>query len=126
MRRTGGGSIVSTASSAGIKASPQEAVYGISKAALIALTRSLARDFTSQGIRANCICPGFLECVMTDRRQEMTEDALVKRSARAGDLVPMGREGQYDEVAHSVLFLAGPESSYTSGAALVIDGGWIA
>jgi NAD(P)-dependent dehydrogenase (short-subunit alcohol dehydrogenase family) len=126
MQRTGGGSIVSTASSAGIKASPQEAVYGISKAALIALTRSLARDFTSQGIRANCICPGFLECVMTDRRQEMTEDALVKRSARAGDLVPMGREGQYDEVAHSVLFLAGPESSYTSGAALVIDGGWIA
>ncbi len=126
MIQTGGGAIVSTASSAGIKASPQEAVYGISKAALIALTRSLARDFSGQGIRANCICPGFLENVMTDRRADMTAEALDKRSARAGDLVPMGREGTYEEVARSVLFLAGPESSYTSGAALVIDGGWIA
>jgi NAD(P)-dependent dehydrogenase (short-subunit alcohol dehydrogenase family) len=122
----GGGAIVNTASSAGLKASPREAVYGISKAAVIALTRALARDFTSQGIRTNAICPGFLECITTDRRATMTEEQKSARRALAGTLVPLGREGSYDEVARSILFLASPESSYTSGAALLIDGGWIA
>jgi NAD(P)-dependent dehydrogenase (short-subunit alcohol dehydrogenase family) len=122
----GGGVIVNTASSAGLKASPQEAVYGISKAALIALTRALARDFTAKGIRTNAICPGFLECITTDRRATMTEDQRAQRRQRAGQLVPLGREGTYDEVARSVLFLASSEASYTSGAALLIDGGWLA
>jgi NAD(P)-dependent dehydrogenase (short-subunit alcohol dehydrogenase family) len=125
MTAGGGGAIVNTASSAGMKASPREAAYGISKAALIALTRALARDFTSQGIRTNAICPGFLEAITTDRRANMTSDQKAARRALAGSLVPLGREGSYEEVARSILFLASPESSYTSGAALLIDGGWI-
>jgi NAD(P)-dependent dehydrogenase (short-subunit alcohol dehydrogenase family) len=126
MIATGGGAIVNTASSAGMKASPREAAYGISKAAVLALTRALARDFTSQGIRTNAICPGFLEAITTDRRATMTGDQKAARRALAGSLVPLGREGSYEEVARSILFLASPESSYTSGAALLIDGGWIA
>lgn len=126
MIAAGGGAIVNTASSAGMRASTREAAYGISKAAVIALTRSLARDFTHQGIRTNAICPGFLEAITTDRRATMSDTEKAARRARASELVPLGREGTYEEVARSVLFLASSESSYTSGAALLIDGGWIA
>jgi NAD(P)-dependent dehydrogenase (short-subunit alcohol dehydrogenase family) len=125
MRRNGGGAIVNTASTAGLKASPRESVYGISKAALIQLTKSVARDHASEGIRSNCICPGFLESVMTDRSKDMTGELLARRRERASGLVPMGREGRYDEVARAVLFLADSnDSSYITGASLVIDGGF--
>jgi NAD(P)-dependent dehydrogenase (short-subunit alcohol dehydrogenase family) len=126
MVANGGGAIVNTASSAGLKASPAESVYGISKAGLIALTRALARDFTAKGVRTNAICPGFLESITTDRRATMSEEQKSSRRQRASQLVPLGREGTYEEVARSVLFLASSESSYTSGAALLIDGGWLA
>jgi NAD(P)-dependent dehydrogenase (short-subunit alcohol dehydrogenase family) len=125
MRANGGGAIVNTCSTAGLKASPRESVYGISKAALIQLTKSVARDHAAEGIRSNCICPGFLESVMSDRSKDMSEDLLVRRRERASGLVPMGREGRYDEVARAVLFLADPvQSSYITGASLVIDGGF--
>jgi NAD(P)-dependent dehydrogenase (short-subunit alcohol dehydrogenase family) len=125
MRRNGGGAIVNTASIAGLKASPRESVYGISKAALIQLTKSVARDHAAEGIRSNCICPGFLESVMSDRSKDMSDELLVRRRERASALVPMGREGRYDEAARAVLFLADPrESSYITGASLVIDGGF--
>ena len=126
MQAQGGGAIVSCASSAGMKASPDEAVYGISKAAIIALTRSLARDFTCDNIRANAICPGFLEAMPSDRRAGVPEEKLAARSANAMTLVPLGREGTYAEISHAVLFLASEESTYTSGASLLMDGGWIA
>jgi NAD(P)-dependent dehydrogenase (short-subunit alcohol dehydrogenase family) len=86
----------------------------------------LARDFTAKGVRTNAICPGFLESITTDRRATMSEEQKSSRRQRASQLVPLGREGTYEEVARSVLFLAGSESSYTSGAALLIDGGWLA
>jgi NAD(P)-dependent dehydrogenase (short-subunit alcohol dehydrogenase family) len=125
MRAAGGGAIVNTASTAGLKASPRESVYGISKAALIQLTKSVARDHAGEGIRSNCICPGFLESVMSDRSKDMSPELLAKRRERASGLVPIGREGRYDEVARAVLFLADPrESSYITGASLVIDGGF--
>ena len=125
MRKGGGGAIVNTASTAGLKASPRESVYGISKAALIQLTKSVARDHAAEGIRSNCICPGFLESVMSDRSKDMSDALLAKRRERASGLVPLGREGRYDEVARAVLFLAdSAESSYITGASLVIDGGF--
>lgn len=125
MRKVGGGAIVNTCSTAGLKASPRESVYGISKAALVQLTKSVARDHAKEGIRSNCICPGFLESVMSDRSKDMSADLLSKRRERAGGLVPMGREGRYDEVARAVLFLAdNNESSYITGASIVIDGGF--
>jgi NAD(P)-dependent dehydrogenase (short-subunit alcohol dehydrogenase family) len=125
MRKGGGGAIVNTASTAGLKASPRESVYGISKAALIQLTKSVARDHAAEGIRSNCICPGFLESVMSDRSKDMSDELLARRRERASGLVPLGREGRYDEVARAVLFLAdSAESSYITGASLVIDGGF--
>ena len=123
MRAGGGGSIVNTASIAGIKPAGDEAAYSVSKAAMVSLTGSLAIDFAADGIRANCVCPGFMEMVMTDRRRDLTEDQQTARAEGAAARVPLGRQGTYEEVAKAVLFLAGPDASYITGAALVVDGG---
>ena len=123
MRAGGGGAIVNTASIAGIKPAGDEAAYSVSKAAMVSLTGSLAIDFAADGIRANCVCPGFMEMVMTDRRRDLTEDQQTARAEGAAARVPLGRQGTYEEVAKAVLFLAGPDASYITGAALVVDGG---
>lgn len=125
MRKVGGGAIVNTASVAGIRPGADEAAYSVSKAAMISLTATLALDFAADGIRANCVCPGFMEKVMTDRRRELTDEQQAARAAGAAARVPMGRQGTYEEVAKAVLFLAGPDASYITGAALVVDGGML-
>jgi len=123
MAERGGGAIVCTASVAGIRPAAAEAAYSASKAALISLTRSIALDHARQGIRANCVCPGFMEQVMTDRRRELTDQQVRERASRAAALVPMGRQGTYAEIARTVLFLACDDSRYVTGATLVVDGG---
>jgi NAD(P)-dependent dehydrogenase (short-subunit alcohol dehydrogenase family) len=123
MREGGGGSIVNTASVAGLKPGADETAYSVSKAALISLTQALALDFATDGIRANCVCPGFMEMVMADRRKDLTGEQQAARAAGASARVPLGRQGTYEEVAKAVLFLAGPDASYITGAALVVDGG---
>ncbi len=123
MREGGGGSIVNTASTAGLKPAGDETAYSVSKAAMVSLTGALALDYASDGIRANCVCPGFMEMVMTDRRRDLTEAQQAARAAGAAAMVPLGRQGKYEEVARAVLFLAGPDASYITGAALVVDGG---
>ncbi len=122
MREGGGGAIVNTASTAGLKAAGDEAAYSVSKAAMVSLTQSLALDLAPD-IRANCVCPGFMEKVMTDRRRELTSEQEAARYAYADAHVPMGRQGSYQEVARCVLFLASGDASYVTGAALVVDGG---
>ena len=123
MREGGGGSIVNTASVAGLKPGADETAYSVSKAAMVSLTAAIALDFAADGIRANCVCPGFMEMVMTDRRRDLTEEQQAARAAGAAARVPLGRQGTYEEVAKAVLFLAGPDASYITGAALVVDGG---
>ncbi|HEV2030448.1 MAG TPA: SDR family NAD(P)-dependent oxidoreductase [Candidatus Dormibacteraeota bacterium] len=123
MREGGGGSIVNTASVAGLKPGADETAYSVSKAAMVSLTQALALDFAAEGIRANCVCPGFMEMVMADRRRDLTEEQQAARAAGAAARVPLGRQGTYEEVAKAVLFLAGPDASYITGAALVVDGG---
>ena len=123
MREGGGGSIVNTASVAGLKPGADETAYSVSKAAMVSLTAAIALDFAADGIRANCVCPGFMEMVMTDRRRDLTEEQQAARAAGASARVPLGRQGTYEEVANAVLFLAGPDASYITGAALVVDGG---
>ena len=94
------------------------------KAALVQLTRCIALDHARHGIRANCLCPGYLEAVMADRRAEMTPAALAARAVHAAAAVPMGRAGSYAEMARLVLTLADPaQSAYVTGQALVADGG---
>jgi NAD(P)-dependent dehydrogenase (short-subunit alcohol dehydrogenase family) len=123
MREGGGGSIVNTASIAGLKPAGDEAAYSVSKAAMVSLTGTLALDFAADGIRANCVCPGYMEMVMTDRRRDLTDEQQAARAAGAAARVPLGRQGRYEEVARAVLFLAGPDASYITGASLVVDGG---
>jgi len=123
MREGGGGSIVNTASIAGLKPAGDEAAYSVSKAAMVSLTQSTALDFASVHIRANCVCPGFMEMVMTDRRRDLTDEQQAARAAGAAARVPMGRQGTYEEVARTVAFLASSDASYITGAALVVDGG---
>ena len=123
MREGGGGAIVNTASIAGLKPAGDESAYSVSKAAMVSLTGTLALDFAADGIRANCVCPGFMEMVMTDRRRDLTEEQQAARASGAAARVPLGRQGRYDEVARAVLFLASEDASYVTGAALVVDGG---
>jgi len=118
----GGGSIVNIASAAGVvKAAPNRYVYGATKAAVAALTRSVACDFVGNRIRCNCICPGTIET-----------PSMLQRAAAAGSggremfvaRQPMGRLGTADEIAALALYLASDESSFTTGVAHIIDGGW--
>ncbi|MDB5619592.1 SDR family oxidoreductase [Tardiphaga sp.] len=122
MLEGGRGSIVNIASAAGVfKAAPNRYVYGATKAAVAALTRAVAADFITKGIRCNCICPGTIET-----------PSMLDRAAAAGpngremfvSRQPMGRLGTADEIAALAVYLASDESSFTTGVAHVIDGGW--
>ena len=124
MAARGKGAVINTSSIAGLIPLGDEVAYAVSKAALTQLTKSIAVQYARQGVRANCICPGFLQSVMVDRAAEMTPEALAARAAMAERIVPMGRQGRYSEIAASVLFLADPAAAaYITGVALPIDGG---
>ncbi|HWU60987.1 MAG TPA: SDR family NAD(P)-dependent oxidoreductase [Ensifer sp.] len=123
MVAAGRGVIVNTASIAGQRASTAEAVYGVSKAGLIMLTRTIARDYGAKGIRANAICPGVLESVMADRLNRMSPEQVAARDQRFAPTVPLGRLGAYEEIAKATLFLASEDASYVNGAQLTVDGG---
>ena len=122
MLETGRGAIVNIASAAGvIKAAPNRYVYAAPKAAVGALTRSVAIDFVGKGIRCNCICPGTVETPsMLGRAAAAGQNGLEAFIARQ----PMGRLGTAEEIAALAIYLASDESAFTTGVAHVIDGGW--
>ncbi len=122
MLDNGGGSIVNIASAAGVfKAAPNRYVYGATKAAVAALTRSVACDFIGRRIRCNCICPGTVETPSMLQRAVALgtggRDMFVARQ-------PMGRLGTAEEIASLAVYLASDESAFTTGVAHIIDGGW--
>ncbi len=120
----GGGSIINMASVAGsVIAAPNRFVYGATKAGVIGLTKSIAADFVSKGIRANAICPGTVESPSLDQRLRDTGDYEAAKKAFIARQ-PIGRIGRPEEIAALVVYLASDESSYTTGVAHVIDGGW--
>jgi 2-keto-3-deoxy-L-fuconate dehydrogenase len=120
----GGGSIINMASVAGsVLAAPNRFVYGATKAGVIGLTKSIAADFIGKGIRANAICPGTVESPSLDQRLRDTGDYEAAKKAFIARQ-PIGRIGRPDEIAALVTYLASDESSYTTGVAHVIDGGW--
>ncbi len=120
----GGGSIINMASVAGsILAAPNRFVYGATKAGVIGLTKSIAADFVAKAIRANAICPGTVESPSLDQRLRDTGDYEAAKKAFIARQ-PIGRIGQPEEIAALVVYLASDESSYTTGVAHVIDGGW--
>jgi 2-keto-3-deoxy-L-fuconate dehydrogenase len=123
--RRGGGSIVNMASVASsVKGVPNRFAYGATKAAVIGLTRSIAADFVGQGLRCNAICPGTVATPsLRDRMAAQPGDpAAVMRSFV--ERQPMGRLGAPGEIADLAVYLASDESSFTTGAIHVIDGGW--
>jgi NAD(P)-dependent dehydrogenase (short-subunit alcohol dehydrogenase family) len=96
----------------------------VSKAGVIQLARAIALDHARQGIRANALCPGFLESVMADRKETMSDVDLAERSSVASSIVPLGREGRYDEMAAIALNLCDNTlSGYITGQSIVADGG---
>lgn len=116
------GSIVNIASVASsIKGVPNRFAYGVSKAAVIGLTKSVAADFVTQGIRVNAICPGTVESPSLQERMRAQGDYEAARAAFIARQ-PMGRLGTPEEIADLALYLAG--ATYTSGQAYAIDGGW--
>lgn len=120
LRRTGG-CIINTSSGAGVQAQPRAMGYSPSKAALIMLTKTLALDLATDGIRVNSVAPGVIETAMTDatRADETRLTAFLKRT-------PMGRIGQPSEIGSAALFLASPMASYVDGVTLSVDGGILA
>lgn len=120
----GGGSIINMASAVGsIIAAPNRFTYGATKAAVIGMTKSVAADFVTKGIRVNAICPGTVESPSLEERLRAQGDYEAARAAFVARQ-PIGRIGRAEEVAHLVVYLASDESAYTTGVAHVIDGGW--
>ena len=116
------GSIINMASVVGVKGLPNRFVYGASKAAVIGLTKSVAADFVTQGIRCNAICPGTVDTPSLADRINVYDDPVEARKnfiARQ----PMGRLAQAHEIAPIVVFLASDESAFVTGQAYGIDGG---
>ena len=124
MIENGGGSIINMSSVASsIIGAPNRFVYGASKAAVLGLTKAVAADFVTKGIRCNAICPGTVESPSLEERLKATGDYDAARAAFTARQ-PMGRIARAEEIAALVVYLASDESSYTTGVAHVIDGGW--
>jgi NAD(P)-dependent dehydrogenase (short-subunit alcohol dehydrogenase family) len=122
MIRQGGGSIVNTASIAGLVGSPNLAAYCASKGGVIALTKEIALDYAKSNIRINCVCPGAIMTPMIERfvsRAPNPEKVLENLKI----MHPLGRLGKPEEVANAVLFLASDDASFITGAAYPVDGG---
>jgi 2-keto-3-deoxy-L-fuconate dehydrogenase len=124
MIERGRGSIVNMSSVASsVIAVPNRFAYGASKAAVIGITKSVALDFVGKGIRCNAICPGTVDTPSLQQRLRDTGD-YEKARAQFDARQPMGRLGKAEEIAALALYLASDESSFTTGAIHLIDGGW--
>ena len=127
MIERGGGSIVNISSVGGIRCIPEGAAYCVSKAGLIMLSQQVALDYGPKGIRSNAVCPGWVQTPMSD--QEMDELASRIGTNRQGafakvvEEVPMRRVAKPEEIAGACVYLASSESSFMTGAVLVVDGG---
>jgi 2-keto-3-deoxy-L-fuconate dehydrogenase len=128
MTARGGGSIVNMASAcSSVKGAPNRFLYGTTKAAVVGLTKAIATEHVTQGIRCNCLCPGTVDTPSLGERiaanaaaaggLEQARAAFVARQA-------MGRLASAEEIAALVVYLAAPESTFVTGQAIVIDGGW--
>jgi len=122
LQARGGGSIVSTASIAGLWAIPDDAAYCASKAAVIMLTKCMALDGAREQIRANCVCPGFVQTPMIDGYFDDQPDPQAARRFATG-LHPLGRLGEPVDIADAFVYLASDEARWVTGTALVVDGG---
>jgi NAD(P)-dependent dehydrogenase (short-subunit alcohol dehydrogenase family) len=121
LRERGRGSVINVSSVAGLTAAPGLIPYGTAKAAVISVTKTLAAEWASSGVRVNALCPGW---TATDLTRHLWDTPDGGRTTVAS--VPMGRWGRPEELAGPVVFLASDASSYMTGQTLVIDGGQVA
>jgi NAD(P)-dependent dehydrogenase (short-subunit alcohol dehydrogenase family) len=122
MLKNGGGSIVNTASAAGLIGLPGGTAYVASKHGVAGLTKSAALEYAKSGIRINAVCPGFIRTAMTERvmdRGTISEDAMISAE-------PIGRIGKPEEIANVVLFLCSDDASFVTGLPMPVDGGYVA
>lgn len=110
------GSIINISSVSGVMGNPGQVNYSASKAGVIGMTKSAAKELSSRNIRVNAIAPGFIETDMTDALSETVIES-------AKEIIPMKRFGKPEEIANAVAFLAGDESTYITGQVIRVDGG---
>jgi 3-oxoacyl-[acyl-carrier protein] reductase len=118
MMKQRSGAIVNIASVVGIMGNPGQANYTASKAGLIALTKTTAKELGSRNVRVNAVAPGFIRTAMTDKLAEPVKDAMLK-------MVPLGRLGEPEDVAKAVAFLASDAAAYVNGQTLAVCGGMV-
>ena len=121
MKERGGGSIINTASVAGLRSGAGNTVYSASKAGVISMTQTAANQLAGTGVRVNCICPGIIETGMTKPIYDMARERGTVH--KIGQLNPTRRGGEPVEIANLALFLASDESSYVNGQFIPADGG---
>ncbi len=118
MAKQRSGRIINIASVVGLTGNAGQANYAASKAGLIGLTKSIARELAGRGVTVNVVAPGFIETDMTGVLPESIRTAVIEK-------IPLGRFGATEDIASAVAFLAGPESAYITGQTLVVDGGMV-
>ena len=118
MMKQRSGAIVNIASVVGIMGNPGQANYTASKAGLIALTKTTAKELGSRNVRVNAVAPGFIRTAMTDKLAEPVKEAMLK-------MVPLGRLGEPEDVAKAVAFLASDAAAYVNGQTLAVCGGMV-
>lgn len=125
IEKSGGGSIINTASGWGLAAGPKAAAYCASKGAVVLLTKAMAIDHGPQNIRVNCICPGDTDTAML-RSEAQQLGAATDRFLQEAAQRPLQRVGKPEEIAEAALYLASDAASFVTGTALVVDGGGLA
>jgi NAD(P)-dependent dehydrogenase (short-subunit alcohol dehydrogenase family) len=125
MARGGGGVVINVASEAGLVGIQGQVAYNVSKGGMLALTRSCAVDLAGRGIRVNCVCPGTTDTPLVQAAVNRTTDPAAARRALEANR-PLNRLGKPEEIAAAILYLAGDEAGYATGAILSVDGGYTA
>ena len=116
MMKNKSGRIINITSIVGLTGNPGQANYAASKAGLIGMIKSIAKEVATRGITVNCIAPGWIETEMTEDLPESSKNELLKR-------IPQARTGKPEDIAYAALFLASDEANYITGQTITVDGG---